>query len=117
MIKYAKVVNEETKECNVGVGTNTDFYISIGMTEQDVEQCDWNGNWYLTGYIPEKPEPSKEEKIAQLKYQLTAVDEKSSRSMRAILAGTATEEDRNFLAQLESQAEDLRQQIQDLQES
>ena len=115
MIKYAKVVNEETKECNVGVGTNTDFYISIGMTEQDVEQCDWNGNWYLTGYIPEKPEPSKEEKIAQLKYQLSIIDEKSARSMRAILAGTATDDDRAFLAQLEAQAEDLRRQIKELE--
>ena len=117
MIKYARVINEETKQCEVGIGTNADYYKSIGMTELDVEQCHWNYQWYLTGYCPAKPEPTKEEQIAQLKQQLATIDEKSNRSMRAILAGTATEEDRTFLGQLEQQAEDLRQQIKDLQES
>lgn len=116
MIKFAKVINEETKECQVGTGTNAEFYIKIGMTEQDVEQCEWNGNWYLAGYSPEEPEEhAKAKQIAQLKAQLNSLDEKSARSMRAILANTATEDDRNFLADLETQAEDLRQQIKDLQ--
>ena len=60
MLKYAKVVNEETKECSVGLGTNTDFYKSVGMIEMDVEQS-YNGKWYVEGYAPEKPEPTKEE--------------------------------------------------------
>ena len=117
MRKYAKVINEETKQCEVGIGTNEDFYKSIGMTSLDVEQCDWNHQWYLTGYCPAKPEPTKEEKLAQLKQQLNTIDEKSNRSMRAILAGTSTDEDRTFLGQLEEQAEQLRQQIKDLQEN
>lgn len=54
MLKYAKIVNEETKECSVGIGTNAEFYQSIGMIEQDVEQS-YNGNWYLVGYAPDKP--------------------------------------------------------------
>ena len=30
------------------------------MTEMDVEQA-YNGSWYLLGYAPIKPEPTKEE--------------------------------------------------------
>ena len=55
MKKYAKVINEETKECEVGLGTNTKFYQSIGMIEQDVEQA-YDGAWYLKGYAPQKPQ-------------------------------------------------------------
>jgi hypothetical protein len=60
MIKYAKIVNEETKQCEVGLGTNSAFYQSIGMVEMDVEQA-YDGGWYIKGYAPEKPEPTKEE--------------------------------------------------------
>lgn len=54
MLKYAKIENEETKQCSVGLGTNIDFYKSIGMVEMDVEQA-YNGYWYLEGYAPKKP--------------------------------------------------------------
>lgn len=60
MLKYAKIINQETKECEVGIGTNTNYYKSIGMAEMDVEQA-WNGQWYITGYTPLKPEPTDEE--------------------------------------------------------
>ena len=60
MKKYAKIINEETKLCQVGSGSNTDFYKSIGMVEMEVEQA-YDGNWYLAGYAPVKPEPTKEE--------------------------------------------------------
>ena len=60
MKKYAKIVNEETKACEVGLGTNSKFYQSIGMTEMEVEQA-YDGNWYIEGYAPKKPEPTKEE--------------------------------------------------------
>ena len=60
MLKYAKVINEETKACDIGVGTNTEFYKSIGMTQMDVEQA-WDGSWYVKGYAPEKPVPTHEE--------------------------------------------------------
>lgn len=62
---YAKIINEETKQCEVGTGTNTKFYESIGMTEMDVEQA-YNGGWYVKGFAPEKPEPTHEE-IAQIR--------------------------------------------------
>lgn len=62
MRKYAKIVNEETKQCEVGIGTNTDFYKSIGMEEIEVEQA-YDGNWYVKGYAPSKPT----ERLAQEK--------------------------------------------------
>lgn len=60
MIKYAQIINDETKECAVGEGTDTEYYQSIGMTEMDVEQ-DCFGGWFLKGYVPEPPVPTKEE--------------------------------------------------------
>ena len=66
MIKYAQIINEQTKQCEVGMGTNAEFYRSIGMTEMEVEQA-YDGSWYLKGYCPEKPVPTKEEKSNQVK--------------------------------------------------
>ena len=51
MRKFAKIINNETKECEVGIGTNSRFYESIGMTELDVAQSE-NGAWYLNGFVP-----------------------------------------------------------------
>ena len=65
MKKYAKVINEETKACDVGLGTNSAFYQSIGMKEMEVEHA-YNGSWYLKGYAPAKPEPTLEEQVAKL---------------------------------------------------
>ena len=74
MIKYAKIINEETKQCEVGVGTNKNFYTSIGMEEMEVEQ-DYVGNWYVKGYAPQKPEKVvKQERIAELKQLLADAD-------------------------------------------
>lgn len=56
MIKYAKIVNKKTSLCEVGLGTNIDFYKSIGMVELDVEQSDVDGNWYLADKCPMKSE-------------------------------------------------------------
>lgn len=66
MKKYAKVINEETKLCSIGTGTNVKYYQSIGMTEQEVEQA-YNGSWYLSGFAPQKPlEEIKAEKRAEI---------------------------------------------------
>ena len=61
---YAKIINKETKACEVGIGINTDFYKSIGMSEMDVEQG-FDGNWYLKGYAPKEPIEHKNEQIRQ----------------------------------------------------
>lgn len=77
MIKYAKIINEETKACEVGLGTNTAFYASIGMEEMEVEQA-YNGGWYLKGYAPEKPQEVKEQEVRGVRNQYleTYVDPK-----------------------------------------
>ena len=70
MIKYAKIINEETGLCEVGLGTNTSFYQSIGMEELDVKQSDIDNAWYLVGKCPMKTDEQKEfeekERIAKL---------------------------------------------------
>lgn len=66
MKKYAKIVNNETKEVSVGLGANVQFYQSVGMTEQEVEQA-WNGAWYLAGFAPKEPEKSVEEQQSEVR--------------------------------------------------
>ena len=61
MKKYAKIINQETKVCQVGIGNNEVFYRKNGMTQIDVEKG-YDGNWYLKGYTPVPPEPSYAEK-------------------------------------------------------
>lgn len=71
---YAKIINEQTKLCEVGLGTNEEYYKSLGMTEMEVEQA-WSGSWYVAGYAPEKPEEViKQERIAELKQLLADSD-------------------------------------------
>ena len=39
MLKYAKIINQETKQCEVGLGTNTEFYKKLGYKyEMQVEK-------------------------------------------------------------------------------
>ena len=71
MKKYAKVINKETKACEVGTGTNSKFYQSIGMTEREVEQA-WDGAWYLAGYAPQKPQEEKEKEVKDVREQYFA---------------------------------------------
>ncbi len=59
MIKYAQLINEETGLCSVAVGTNIDFYKSIGMVELDVQQSDIDNAWYLTEKCPMKSDEEK----------------------------------------------------------
>ena len=70
MIKYAKIINEDTGLCEVGLGTNAEFYQTLGMTQLDVQQSDVDNNWYLTEFCPMKSEKEKEleekERIAKL---------------------------------------------------
>ena len=75
MLKYAKIINEETKQCEVGIGTNTEFYKSIGMAEMDVEQA-YNGKWYIRGYEPQQPVEEKQEQVREVRnsYLIQYVD-------------------------------------------
>lgn len=60
MIKYAKIINQETGLCEVGLGTNASFYQSIGMTQLDVKQSDIDDAWYLADKCPMKTDEQKE---------------------------------------------------------
>ena len=63
---YAQIIDEETKQVNIGTGTNTTFYKSIGMTEMEVEQA-YDGQWYLQGYAPtQNLEDLKSDKLSEL---------------------------------------------------
>ncbi len=69
MKKYAKVINDNG-ECLVFIGTDTEWAISQGYSELDVEKSDVDNNWYLTELCPMKSEEEKEleerERIAHL---------------------------------------------------
>lgn len=102
MILYAKIVDEETKRCNVGEGTNEEFYKSIGMEKMDVEKA-YNGTWYVAGYAPAKPEPTAQEQIEALEEQIT------DRNIRSAIIGD--EFAINKITQIEAQIEELRKQL------
>ncbi len=63
MKKYAVIINEKTKQCDVGLGTDAEYYKLLGMVEMDVEEA-YTGDWYLAGYAPNKPAPTYKEKRA-----------------------------------------------------
>ena len=69
---YAKIINNETKQCDVGTGTNIDFYKSLGMVDMEVEQA-YDGSYYLKGYAPS---PSMDELKASKLSELTAITSK-----------------------------------------
>ena len=54
---------------------------------------------------------SPELKAAEIKQQLAVLDEQAIRPLRAILAGTPTDEDRDKLAEIEEQAVALREEL------
>lgn len=110
MKKYAKIIDEQTKKCDVGLGSNLSFYQSIGMTELDVEQA-WDGSWYVAGYAPEKPQKNiYMEEISELKSKLAASDY----AVIKIAEGAATPEE---YADLISQRQQWRARINELEAS
>ena len=62
------------------------------------------------------PEPTTEQKIAEFKQQLAELDLQAVRPLRAIAAGTATDEDKSRLAGIEGQAKALRAEIAEMGE-
>jgi hypothetical protein len=55
MKRYAKIIDKEKGTCQVGIGTDVEFYQSLGMEEMEVEQGS-DGRWYLAGFVPPPPE-------------------------------------------------------------
>lgn len=96
MIKYARIINEETKEVQVGVGCPDKYYIEIGMTEMEVEQA-YNSNWYVAGYAPEKPadpEPTNEDiRLRRASLYAQLIDPLHAQKQRKVVLGEWSETD------------------------
>lgn len=107
MIKYAKIVDNETKKCDVGLGTNEEFYRSIGMERMDVEQA-YDGAWYLVGYVPAEPHNDIiKRKIEELEATIT------QRNLRSAIQGD--EFALNKINKVEEEIEELRHQLEMLE--
>lgn len=114
MLKYAKVIDEETGSVQVGTENSPEaikIYKLLGFTELDIEQSEKDKGWYLTEkcphYTPEEIEQKKKEKRRQ--EILQKLDELDLKSIRAIRA-----KDEEYIAQYEAQAQELRKQLQEL---
>lgn len=59
--QYAKIIDERTKELQVGVGCDVAYYLEIGMEYMETELA-YNGKWYLKGYAPIEPTPTPKTK-------------------------------------------------------
>lgn len=90
MIKYAKVINNETGLCEVGTGTNSKFYKSIGMKELDVSLSDINGQWYLSDKCPMKSDETKLTEAKEAKTQEATDKAYSFESKDALITVSAT---------------------------
>ncbi len=73
-------------------------------------------NGRLVDIVPVEPVVSDEESILLLKSRLEDLDRLAVRPLRAILTGNDVEEDRDVLADLEVKAQELREQISELEE-
>lgn len=59
--QYAKIIDDQTKELQIGVGCDVAYYLEIGMEYMETELA-YNGKWYLKGYTPQKPTPAPKTK-------------------------------------------------------
>lgn len=86
------------------------------MTFDNIVETDANYTLYNGEYLT--PQQVQEKQVAAQKAALIAeldeIDLKCIRSIRAIQAGTGTEEDTEKLAEYEAQAAQIRQQLQEL---
>lgn len=90
MLKYVKDIQEDGLCKQVGTGTNSKFYESIGMVQKDVEKSEIDGNWYLKELCPHYTEEEKqqqkeiEEKKAQQQEEAEALAEIKDAMLTAI---------------------------------
>lgn len=59
--QYAKIIDDQTKELQIGVGCDVAYYLEIGMEYMETELA-YNGKWYLKGYTPQEPVPTPKTK-------------------------------------------------------
>lgn len=89
---------------------NSELAIKIQTIQNPKFVIDDNGE--LTDIV--EGEPTNEQKITEIKSQLNQLDLSAIRSLRAIAAETATEEDIAKLSEIESTATELRTQLSNL---
>lgn len=84
------------------------------MTFDKIEETDVNYTLYNGEYLTDEEllVKQKEARKKELVAELDALDLKCIRALRAIQAGTGTEEDTARLAELEAQAEEIRKELQ-----
>ena len=100
---YAIIIDENIKLCEVGLGTNEEYYKSLGMTEMDVEQA-YNGDWYVAGYAPQKPAPTHDE-VSKMReeYRKEHIDSQTAMRSRKMANQTWTAEDERAYLDLDAE--------------
>lgn len=63
MLKY--VIPQDNNSVLIFEGTDIAWAISQGFTEQEVEESDIDGSWYLKGFAPMKSEEDKAQQEAE----------------------------------------------------
>lgn len=111
--RYAKIINEETKEVEIGVGCPDEYYVEIGMSKMEVEQA-YNSLWYVAGYAPVPPVPTIEEQNEQIRQTRAGlyanlIDPLHAEKQRKVVLGTWTEE---MEAEYVAKVQELTAQIQ-----
>ena len=81
---YCKYDNETKKCLEVGTGTNTEFYKSIGMEDLEVEKA-YDGSYWLKGYTPTKPlSELKSDKLSELSTKASSFEQTENKEMYII---------------------------------
>lgn len=113
MKKYAKIINEQTKEVAVGLADRPDeetqnLWSNFGMSPQTVEQS-YDGRWFLAGFVPAEPQRSDEE-IRQQRAEayLQQTDVLTAEYTRKSVLGLLTEERKR---EIERELQTITQQI------
>lgn len=99
MKKYAKIINNKTKEVSVALGG----YVPDGFTEMDVEEG-YNFVWYVEGYAPQKPAPTHDE-VSKMReeYRKEHIDSQTAMRSRKIANQTWTADDERAYLDLDAE--------------
>lgn len=92
---------------------NKDLY-NIDHTEETDLEYTLCGDEYLPSNSEECIRFHNEIRVKEIKSRLNEIDIESSRPLRAIVVGTATEKDRLKITELEEEAEALREELRGL---
>jgi recombinational DNA repair protein RecR len=105
-LMWARIIDDITKRCEVGLGNNEKLYVSKNMSLMDVEKA-YNGIYYIMGYAPTSSTNTiREKEIEDLKKELQKYDYIGVK----IATGCATiDEYREEIAYCETIREKIRQ--------